>query len=150
MSRKESRSESGTRSKSGTRNRSVFSWFKFPLTRNPSKENPLENEKKQIFSEKFAKLEPNDIIKLATEIKKHNKRPEFSQLLADINHIHNYNDQQIRDKLSIKIDDIKIENFYTKYKYNIAILQYHLQHKTGGKSRRLKKRKAKTRKYKKA
>jgi hypothetical protein len=108
----------------------------------------LENKEKQIFSEQFANYTLKEIIELSRRIIKYKNRPEFRQLMTDINHIHNYNDQQIRDKLSIKIDDIKIENFYTKYKFNIAMLQYHLHLKTGGKSRRLKKKKAKTRKYK--
>jgi len=136
MSRKSSGSQS--------RSRSVFSWFK---------KNPLENKEEKIFSKQFANYTLKEIIALSHRIIKYKNRPEFSQLMTDINDIiiKEHNDEEIRKKLSINIDDIKIENFYVRYKYNLTILYIDLQrqHKTGGKSRRLKKKRAKTRKYRK-
>jgi len=133
-------------SRKASGSRSVFSWFR---KRSLKSKNALENEEKQIFSKEFANYTTGEIIALSHQIIEYKNSKKFNHLLADIYRIHTYSDQQISNKLSIKIDDIKIENFYVKYKFNIAMLQYLLQHKTGGKSRRLKKKKSKTRKYRK-
>lgn len=131
---------------SRTKSRSVFSWFR---------SNPLEEEKKEIFSTHFEDVKDDRILELSAIINRQKNTKAYKKLIKFLKEIVlDFSDGELREKVLNdwnKNDKVNHTNFYLQYKLKIATLYYHLHdsdNKKGGKSKRrpkIKKNKTKRR-----